>query len=157
MQLQLSFFLLIRGDSIQAGEIQKLGVVVCDVNGLKHVNDTKGHAAGDQLIRDACALICERFAHGSVFRIGGDEFVVVLQGKGFDTMDESVRSLNQTSLENIKADKVVIAAGSAVLKEGDQNLRDVFERADQTMYETKKKMKATGAKTRDSFENSNGK
>lgn len=142
---------------IQAGEIQKLGVVVCDVNGLKHVNDTKGHAAGDQLIRDACALICERFTHGSVFRIGGDEFVVVLQGKGFDTMDESVRSLNQTSLENIKADKVVIAVGSAVLKEGDQNLRDVFERADQTMYETKKKLKAAGAKTRDSFENSNGK
>ena len=70
---------------IQAGELEKLAVVVGDINGLKYVNDTQGHAAGDQLIKDACAMICEYFAHGAVFRVGGDEFVVILQGKGYDT------------------------------------------------------------------------
>ncbi len=52
-------------------EIEQLGIVVCDINGLKYVNDTEGHAAGDKLIKDASSLICEYFKHGSVFRVGG--------------------------------------------------------------------------------------
>ena len=44
---------------IRENRLQELAVVVCDINGLKHVNDTLGHAAGDKLIKDACAMICE--------------------------------------------------------------------------------------------------
>ncbi|MCR5322956.1 MAG: diguanylate cyclase [Lachnospiraceae bacterium] len=53
---------------IKEKEIQKLGIVVCDINGLKYVNDSFGHAAGDKLIKDASTMICEYFRHGSVFR-----------------------------------------------------------------------------------------
>lgn len=130
---------------IQAGELDKLAVVVGDINGLKAVNDTQGHAAGDELIRDACALICEYFTHGAVFRVGGDEFAVVLQGKGCDTMSEVVRELNHKVEENIKENGVVISIGCSVLEPGDRQLRDVFERADQMMYERKKELKAMGA------------
>ena len=132
---------------IQAGELEKLAVVVGDINGLKFVNDTQGHAAGDQLIKDACALICEYFKHGAVFRIGGDEFVVLLQGKGYDTMQETVRDLNRKVEENIRKNEVVVSIGCSVLEPGDQQLRDVFERADQMMYERKKELKAMGAPT----------
>jgi diguanylate cyclase (GGDEF)-like protein len=133
---------------IQAGEIQKLAVVVCDINGLKIVNDTQGHAAGDQLIKDACAMICKYFNHGAVFRIGGDEFVVILQGVGFDTMTEVMDDLNHRFEENIQEDGVVVAMGSSVLKPEDQRLQDVFDRADAMMYERKKELKSVGAKTR---------
>ena len=136
-------------EQIARGEIDKLGVVVCDINGLKQVNDTQGHAAGDQLIKDACMMICEYFMHGAVFRIGGDEFVVLLQGKGYDTMDEVLAALNRKAEENIPRNEVVVATGSAVLEPGDQNLHVMFERADQTMYERKKELKRLGAKSRD--------
>ena len=132
---------------IQAGEIDKLAVVVGDINGLKLVNDTKGHAAGDQLIRDACAMICDYFAHGAVFRVGGDEFVVILQGKGYDTMTEVIDDLNRKVEANIKEEAVVVSIGYSVLGKDDQNLRAVFDRADQMMYERKKELKGMGAVT----------
>lgn len=133
---------------IKENEIEKLGIVVCDINGLKHVNDTLGHAAGDQLIKDASALICEYFTHGQVYRIGGDEFTVLLLDKGFDTMQEVIDDLNRTVEENIQKDAVVISIGHSTLKPEDEQLRDVFERADQMMYTRKKQLKEMGAKTR---------
>ncbi len=130
---------------IQSGELQALGVVVCDINGLKHVNDTRGHAAGDQLIKDACAMICNYFKHGAVFRIGGDEFVVLLQGRGYETMRDVIAELNRQVEANIKKNSVVISVGYSVLNQGDQQLRDIFDRADRMMYERKKELKAMGA------------
>ena len=132
---------------IQAGEIKKLALVVGDINGLKYINDTQGHAAGDQLIKDACALICEYFTHGAVFRVGGDEFVILLQGKGYDTMPEVISELNRKVEENIKNNAVVVSIGYSVLNQEDQQLRDVFERADQMMYKRKKELKSMGAPT----------
>ena len=134
---------------IQNGEIQDLAVVVCDINGLKHTNDTLGHAAGDKLIKDACALICENFIHGAVFRVGGDEFVVVLQEKGYDTMKKTIRALNNKIEANITENGVVVSVGYSVLEEGDHQVRDVFIRADKMMYARKQELKAMGAKTRE--------
>ena len=133
---------------IQKNEIQDLAVVMCDINGLKYVNDTQGHAAGDQLIKNACVLICETFTHGAVFRVGGDEFTVILQGKGFETLNEVMSTLNRKVEANLKKDAVVVAAGYSVLEPDDQQLRDVFDRADQMMYERKKELKDMGAHTR---------
>ena len=113
------------------------------------VNDTLGHAAGDQLIKDASEMLCKAFSHGAVFRIGGDEFVILLQGEGFDTMDEVIGALNRKVEANIKADKVVVSIGYAVLTPQDRRLGDVFERADNMMYERKKALKQMGAKTRE--------
>lgn len=134
---------------IQNGELQSLAVVVCDVNGLKHVNDTLGHAAGDVLIKDACAMICEYFSHGSVFRIGGDEFAVLLRDRGFEEMQESVVAFNRRVEANIDTDAVVVSIGYAALEPEDRQLRDVFERADKMMYERKQQLKAMGARTRE--------
>ncbi len=142
-------FEAILNQKIRDNEIDKLAVIVCDVNGLKHVNDTKGHAAGDQLIRDASNLLSEYFMHGSVFRIGGDEFVVLLQGKGYDKRRESIDEFNRKVEANIAKEEVVVSIGDASLQSGDRTLRDVFERADQLMYERKKQLKAMGAKTRE--------
>ena len=133
---------------IQEGDIQNIGVVIGDINGLKYANDTRGHAAGDRLIKEACALICEYFKQGAVFRIGGDEFVVILQGKGYDSMLDVIGELNRKVEDNIRENAVVVSIGYSVLREGDRQLKDVFERADKMMYERKKELKAMGAKTR---------
>lgn len=133
---------------IKQNDIDKLGVVVCDINGLKIVNDTLGHAAGDKLIKDACSLICEYFTHGAVYRIGGDEFVVILQEKGFDTMHEVIEDINRVIEDNIKKKEVVIAIGHSELTKDDQLVHDVFERADKMMYQRKQELKQMGAPTR---------
>ena len=129
-------------------EISRLAVIVCDVNGLKLINDTQGHAAGDKLIKDASKMICEYFPHGAVFRIGGDEFTVILKEKGFDTMDETIPEFNRKVEENIKTGDVVISIGYACLKPEDEQLHDVFERADHMMYKRKKELKEMGAPAR---------
>ena len=128
--------------------IDKLGIIVCDINGLKHVNDTQGHAAGDQLIRDASDLICEYFNHGAVYRIGGDEFAVILQEKGFDTMHEVLAAINREVEDNLKKNKVVVSVGYSELTSDDRLVHDVFERADKMMYERKQQLKQMGAPTR---------
>ena len=133
---------------IKENEIDKLAVVVCDVNGLKIVNDTQGHAAGDQLIKDASSMICEYFNHGAVYRIGGDEFAVILQEKGYDTMDEVIAEFNRKVEEHIKTKEVVVSIGYSTLNPEDEQLHDVFERADQMMYKRKKELKEMGAPTR---------
>ena len=134
---------------IREGAVEKLAVIACDINGLKYVNDTKGHAAGDQLIKDACALICNVFNHGSVYRTGGDEFIVLLSGKGFDTREETIDAFNRQVEENIKKNEVVVSIGYSTLQPGDEQLHDIFERADQMMYARKKQLKSMGAKTRE--------
>ena len=136
-------------ESIRNKAIQNVAVAACDINGLKHVNDTLGHAAGDKLIKDASVMLCEYFKHGAVFRIGGDEFVIILQGKGFDTKDEVIKEFNQKVESNISTGGVVISLGYSTLTEGDEQLNDIFKRADQMMYERKKELKAMGAITRD--------
>ncbi len=133
---------------IRENDIDKLAVVVCDINGLKLINDTQGHAAGDKLIKDASVLICEYFTHGAVYRIGGDEFVVILQEKGYDTMNEVITEIKRVIEENIKKKEVVISIGYSELKPEDQLVHDVFERADQMMYERKQQLKQMGAPAR---------
>ncbi|MCR4849628.1 MAG: diguanylate cyclase [Lachnospiraceae bacterium] len=133
---------------IREKEINKLAIIVCDINGLKMVNDTKGHVAGDQLIKDASSMICRYFTQGAVYRVGGDEFVVVLQEKGYDTMHEVLTEINSEVEDNIKKGEVVISIGYSELNAEDQLVHDVFERADRMMYERKQQLKAMGAPTR---------
>ena len=135
--------------SIKDGLQAAFGVLVCDVNGLKYINDTLGHKAGDDYIRSASDLICEIYLHSPVYRIGGDEFVVVLSGRDYDHRDGLLQDLNQRVEDNISLGKVVISGGMSDFEPGkDEDFHDVFERADTLMYQRKKELKAMGARTR---------
>jgi len=126
---------------IQSGNIGPFALVFCDLNGLKQVNDTQGHAAGDAYICDASRLICDLYKHSPVYRIGGDEFVVFLQGEDYEQRGELLESLDSRMNENAKAGGVVVAAGMAEYEPDDRQIHDVFSRADKRMYERKKQLK----------------
>ena len=119
------------------------GIVICDINGLKIVNDTEGHKAGDDYIRASCMLICRIFHHSPVFRIGGDEFVVVLRGQDFTERKNLVAGLRRQVEENIRiGEGPVVASGLTVYLPGeDHSVEDVFNRADSLMYENKTYLK----------------
>ena len=137
-------------EKIRAGRMEKFAVIVCDVNGLKHINDTKGHKAGDEYICEACDIVCRVFDHSPVFRTGGDEFVVLATGSDFDNRESLMAKLNKIVEDNISLEKAVLSAGISVFVPGDDDkMHSVFVRADALMYERKKELKAKGAKTRE--------
>ena len=124
------------------GLISDFAVIVCDVNGLKYINDTLGHHAGDEYIKKACTMICKRFKHSPVFRTGGDEFVVVLENDDFNDRLMLMKEFNTQAEQNAQTGDIVIASGVSDFIPGtDISFQQVFERADSIMYERKKELK----------------
>ena len=136
--------------SIGEETAEDFAVVVCDLNGLKVINDTLGHKAGDEYIFRASRMICEIFQHSPVYRIGGDEFVVVLQGHDHLIRKELLTALHDRSVEHISTNEVVISGGLSDYRPGsDSSFHDVFERADALMYEEKELLKGMGSISRE--------
>ena len=127
---------------IAEGQNPGFALVILDVNDLKKVNDTLGHQAGDQYIRNACKLICNTFKRSPVFRIGGDEFLVLAEGNDYSRIDELVGKIDGNNLKALVSGGMVIACGMARW-ENDAKAADVYERADQIMYADKKRLKHT--------------
>ncbi len=126
---------------IRKGSAEPFAILVCDLNGLKHVNDTQGHTAGDDYIREASRLICGLYDHSPVYRIGGDEFAVFLRGSDYERREELMETLTRTVEENAENGRVVVAAGMADFEPEDERLHDVFNRADGRMYARKRQLK----------------
>ena len=129
-------------NEISSGDDLEFAIAVCDVNGLKQVNDEQGHVAGDEYIKEACSIICEIFDHSPVFRYGGDEFVIVLRGADYKLRHELFKRLAMQQRINSQSGKVTFAYGmSEYAPESDLRVQDVFERADNLMYENKRRFK----------------
>ncbi|MBR2529054.1 MAG: diguanylate cyclase [Blautia sp.] len=118
-------------------------IVMFDVNDLKKVNDTFGHQAGDQYIRDASEIICNIFKHSPVFRVGGDEFVAISQGKDYAEIEKLIREVADHNAKASAAGGIVIACGMSK-HQNDECVAVVFERADHNMYENKNVLKSSG-------------
>lgn len=118
------------------------GIVVCDINGLKMINDTEGHKAGDDYIRSCCSLICQIYRHSPVFRIGGDEFAVILKGKDYIVRENLLASLRRRVEESIRmGEGPVVASGMSELQPEDHLMTEIFNRADGMMYQEKARLK----------------
>ena len=123
------------------------GVIVLDINYLKETNDRYGHDVGNKLIVSAAQVMSGTFKRSPVFRIGGDEFLVILQNRDLDNLEELLKKFDEECLnESVVADKenipVSIAKGFARYDSGkDSSFLDVFNRADDAMYENKREMK----------------
>ena len=128
--------------SIERGEAVPFALAVCDVNGVKRINDSQGHQAGDQLIKAASAVICNIFKHSPVFRTGGDEFVALLRGQDYERRQDLLEEMARRNEENMAQGGPVIAAGySEFVRGADVCLADLFQRADGRMYENKNRLK----------------
>jgi diguanylate cyclase (GGDEF)-like protein len=123
------------------------GIIVLDINYLKETNDTYGHSFGNELIVTAAQLISDTFKRSPVFRIGGDEFLVILQNRDLSNRKRLFAEFEeQCAMTCIKIDDVTlpvsIAKGfSEFDPEKDTQFSEVFERADNEMYKAKKLMK----------------
>ena len=124
-------------------------IVMIDVNFLKRVNDTYGHERGNEYLINACRFICAIFGAENVYRIGGDEFVVIIEGEKVSLV-KYFRSQFAFEMERKNADetlqpweKISAAIGVANYEPvHDKTAEEVFKRADVLMYENKLAMKA---------------
>ena len=124
-----------------------VGLAVIDLNYLKRLNDTHGHDKGDRAIKKLSQLICEVFCNSPVFRIGGDEFVVILRDRDLENYSELVNRFNSKLEEMINDSSLepweqVSAALGVALREDGEDMNSLFKRADKAMYERKKEMKS---------------
>ena len=135
-------------DKISKKEHLKFGIAMIDLNYLKTINDDYGHDSGDSALIKLCNIVCITFVHSPVFRIGGDEFVVIVKGKDYTNSQKLVDSFNAKindladDNELLPAEKVSAAIGySEYNPVHDKSVDDIFKRADRMMYERKHTMK----------------
>lgn len=130
------------------GEPVEFAIVMLDCNGLKLINDRCGHDKGDVFLRTSCTLICKVFAHSPVFRIGGDEFVVLLQKEDYLRREQLLKlfrlrahDINETAHEDWERVDIAIGMAEYTPKQ-DWNVESVLHRADALMYADKRRTKA---------------
>lgn len=111
-----------------------LGVVYCDITGLKKINDTQGHEAGDRLIEQAALSLRSVFGGFGLFRIGGDELLALCPRITEEALREKVLRLK----ENMQAHAVTIAVGAVWEKDFSTGIDQLLSEADKRMYEDKR-------------------
>ena len=103
--------------ALENGVLDKLAIVVFDLNDLKRINDTLGHDVGDEMIISACRLICKVFDHSPVYRIGGDEFAAILEGSDYEDREELIsasrKAAGKTGSSSPRAWPSISPAGTA--------------------------------------------
>ena len=133
---------------IDAGEEKpEFAIGVFDCDDLKKVNDMYGHDKGDIYLKTASRMICKVFQHSPVFRIGGDEFAVILRNDDYRYREELVAAFEKASAATrTETDKqweqVSVAIGIADYDQAqDHSVTDTMRRADKVMYINKRKRK----------------
>ena len=119
----------------------KFAIAICDLNDLKTINDTRGHGAGDEAIINASRWLCDVFAHSPVFRVGGDEFAVIVEGQDYDNRSALLEEINRQSEENLVNGGIVISVGMSDYLGNGESASEVYNRADALMYNRKRALK----------------
>ena len=133
---------------LKSNPYYEFGIVGADINNLKIANDKFGHEIGDMYIKNCCRMLCEVFTHSPVYRIGGDEFSVILEGQDLENYKELMDKLDKmnkhySAIPEYEKGRAHIAMGVAIYNsETDMTIDDVIKRADEAMYKNKEYEKA---------------
>ena len=115
-----------------------LGIIMCDIDGLKLINDAFGHLEGDKLLKLFAKELKRLSSSYIVSRIGGDEFAVLVKNATEDELDEFSEKIKE-SVHNIKAFKVdwSVSVGYSILVDENSDFNRVFNKAENMMYRRK--------------------
>lgn len=115
------------------GHKDSIGIVYLDINGLKEINDCFGHDAGDKLIKECADIMKIRVSSNHLYRIGGDEFVIIY----LDITEEFFYNDVQLLKNDFENSQCQIAIGGT-WNETCIHIQDIIKKADELMYEDKK-------------------
>lgn len=114
-------------------ETENIGVVYCDITGLKRTNDTYGHKKGDELICRAAYSLKTALGEHGLFRMGGDELLAVCRNITVNEFEDRVGLLRKSAEEN----SVIMAVGAVWGEAGDLSSQPLLHEAERLMYEEK--------------------
>ena len=109
-------------------------LIFLDINGLKKVNDEQGHIAGDILIKRAANVLISVFHNNDIYRVGGDEFVIILRDVEKEKIDKYIDNIHRKAKQN----DVSFAVGYAMSNNA-KDIEKLLTEADAKMYEDKRK------------------
>ena len=115
---------------VLSGMSSVVGVCYIDINGLKAINATEGHDAGDEKIRETSSIVSSVFKRKYCYRIGGDEFIAIIPEITEEKFTELVKKL-RTKLEKVSA------ATGYIWLEDSREINKAVKKADERMYEDK--------------------
>lgn len=125
----------------------EFAILMADLNDLKRINDEYGHRSGDVYINGCCRILSDIFRNSSIYRIGGDEFVVILTGQDYNNrteLFEKARQAYEKSYSDTDAkpyERYSASLGIADYASDDNTVELVFKRADKKMYQDKMRFK----------------
>lgn len=114
---------------------KSIGILYCDVMGLKKINDAQGHQAGDDLLIRASECLKREFGEYSLFRVGGDEFLVLCAGITEEELNKRAEALKQDMQEN----SALMALGCVWRAKSTEDMDKLLAEADNKMYEDKRR------------------
>lgn len=127
---------------VTRSQYESVGMIVCDLDGLKLVNDTLGHQHGDKVLKAVAKVLKQCFHKDDIVaRIGGDEFIVLLADISKKEIEEAKQKIYSQiynfNLENIDIE-LTVSVGVAVSENMSINISDLFSEADANMYREKR-------------------
>ncbi|MCF8024763.1 MAG: diguanylate cyclase [Desulfobacteraceae bacterium] len=126
---------------LQDGRHSPIGIIICDVDGLKFINDTLGHQSGDEIVINIADILQKNFrASDIVARVGGDEFAILLPGVDQDIAEKLVRRLRRAVEDHNNTNPglpVSLSIGYAVSPKQPVDMQALFREADDRMYRDK--------------------
>lgn len=130
---------------LEMGKLQQTGmacgIIVCDVDGLKQINDTFGHTAGDQLLQTVAQMLKKAAGGEQLARVGGDEFVILLPGASQDEIAKIAAAI-KSEQDNDTMDReypLSVSVGHAHRADQALSMSELFARADARMYTEKRR------------------
>jgi diguanylate cyclase (GGDEF)-like protein len=123
------------------GRHNPLGIIICDLDGLKFVNDTLGHEAGDQMLVNIAEILQQNFRSSDIIsRIGGDEFAVLLTDTDPEVVEQMLQRLRQSVQDYNSTEPEIplsLSVGHALDEGKTADMHALFREADNRMYREK--------------------
>lgn len=120
---------------IQAGSLESIGIMILDIDNFKLTNDTQGHLAGDEVLKEFAAIIASVVGGRAVFRFGGDEFAVIVRNCSYDRIAAMAEEIRRRCEESCHG--YTVSIGTAVYPDNAGSLGALLERADKALYVSK--------------------
>ena len=131
-------------NDLKRAKQKDLAVIYIDINNLKTTNDTLGHNYGNKLILAVAKELNKLFPQ-SAYRVGGDEFIVILQGEGPNVIEKKLQLFKEEMYRQTERDEnglIYQAAVGYAVGDGELTKQEIEEQAESLMYENKKELKA---------------